>query len=75
MPCTRKIDDRYSITIRSDRLPRGAGCESIGDVFVTKTCRDIGVVVSADGRTMTSAEERVFSRARERICHHKRRKL
>lgn len=67
MPCTLKIDDRYSVTIRSDRLPRDAGWESTGDIFVTKTCRDIGVVVWAEGSTMPIAEDRVYRRACERI--------
>jgi hypothetical protein len=64
MPSTRKIDDRHSVTIRSDRRPRG-GWESKGDVFVTATCRDIGVTVRGEGRTMSSAEARAFAEARK----------
>ena len=63
MPHTREIDDRHSVTIRSDRRPRG-GWESTGDIFVTATCKDIGVTVHGEGRTMTSAEARAFAEAR-----------
>lgn len=63
MPHTREIDDRHSVTIRSDRRPRG-GWESRGDIFVTTTCRDIGVTVHGEGRTMSSAETRAFAEAR-----------
>lgn len=63
MPHTRKIDDRHSVTIRSDQR-RGGGWESEGDIFVTATCRDIGVTVRGDGRTMCSAEARAFAEAR-----------
>ena len=64
MPHTREIDDRHSVTIRSDRRARG-GWESAGDIFVTATCRDIGVTVHGEGRTMTSAEARAFAEARK----------
>lgn len=63
MPHTRKIDDRYSVTIRSDRRRTG-GWESEGDIFVTTTCKDIGVTVTGEGRTMSSAEARAFAEAR-----------
>lgn len=63
MPCTRKIDDRHSVTIRSDRR-RGGGWESEGDLFVTATCRDIGVTVRGAGRTLPAAEARAFAAAR-----------
>ena len=63
MPHTRQVDDRHSVTIRSDRRPRG-GWESQGDIFVTRTCRDIGVTVHGEGRTMCSAEARAFAEAR-----------
>lgn len=63
MPYTREIDDRYSVTIRSDGCPRG-GWEAEGDIFVTTTCKDIGVTVRGEGRTMSSAEARAFAEAR-----------
>lgn len=63
MPHTRPIDDRYSVTIRSDRRVRG-GWESEGEIFLTATCMDIGVTVRGEGRTMTSAEARAFAEAR-----------
>lgn len=63
MPHTRKIDDRYSVTIRSDRRRTG-GWESEGDIFVTATCKDIGVTLTGEGRTMSSAEARAFAEAR-----------
>ena len=62
MPSTRKVDDRYSVTIRSDR--RASGWQSEGDIFVTATCRDVGVTVQGEGRTMSSAEARAFAEAR-----------
>ena len=64
MPCTRKVDDRHSVTIRSDRRRRGGGWESEGDIFVTATCRDIGVTVRGEGRTLPAAEARAFAEAR-----------
>jgi hypothetical protein len=63
MPCTREIDDRHSVTIRSDKR-RGVGWESEGDIFVTATCKDIGVTVRGEGRTMPSSEARAFAEAR-----------
>ena len=63
MPHTRQVDDRYSVTIRSDRRA-GGGWESEGEIFLTATCRDIGVTVRGEGRTMTSAEARAFAEAR-----------
>lgn len=63
MPHTRAIDDHYSVTIRSDKRRLG-GWESQGDIFATATCRDIGVTVRGEGRTMTSAEARAFAEAR-----------
>ena len=63
MPYTREIDDRHSVTIRSDRRPRG-GWESEGDIFVTATCRNIGVTVRGEGRTLPAAEARAFAEAR-----------
>lgn len=63
MPHTRQVDDRYSVTIRSDRRV-GDGWESEGEIFLTATCRDIGVTVRGEGRTMTSAEARAFAEAR-----------
>lgn len=63
MPHTREVDDRHSVTIRSDRRPRGRW-ESEGDIFVTRTCKDIGVTVRGEGRTMSSAEARAFAEAR-----------
>lgn len=65
MPHTRKVDDRHSVTIRSDHR-RSGGWESQGDIFVTATCRDIGITVHGEGRTMTSAEARAFAEARRR---------
>ena len=64
MPCTREIDDRHSVTIRSDRRTRG-GWESGGGIFVTATCKNIGVTVRGEGRTMSSAEARAFAEARK----------
>jgi hypothetical protein len=63
MPHTRQLDDRHSVTIRSDRR-RSGGWESEGDIFVTATCKDIGVTVRGEGRTMSSAEQRAFAQAR-----------
>lgn len=63
MPHTREIDDRHSVTIRSDRRRTG-GWESEGDIFITATCRDIGVTVRGEGRNMSSAEARAFAEAR-----------
>jgi len=63
MPHTREVDDRHSVTIRSDQRRTG-GWESQGDIFVTATCKDVGVTVRGEGRTMTSAEARAFAEAR-----------
>ena len=63
MPNTRKIDELYSVTIRSDKR-RGGGWESEGEIFLTATCRDIDVTVRGEGRTMSSAEQRAFAEAR-----------
>ena len=63
MPCTRKIDDRHSVTIRSDRR-LGGGWESEGAIFVTATRRDIGATVRGEGRTLPAAEARAFAEAR-----------
>lgn len=63
MPHTRKIDDLYEVTIRSDRRRTG-GWESQGDIFVSATQRDIGVTVHGEGRTMSSSEARAFAKAR-----------
>ncbi len=63
MPYTREVNDRHSVTIRSDRRPHG-GWEAEGDIFVTATCKDIGVTVRGEGRTMSSAEARAFVEAR-----------
>ena len=63
MPSTQKVDDRHSVTIRSDRRPTGAW-ESDGDIFVTATCKDVGATVHGEGRTMSSAEARAFAQAR-----------
>lgn len=63
MPNTRKLDDRLSVTIRSDRR-RGSGWESEGDIFVTATGKDTGVSVHGEGRTMSSAEARAYAEAR-----------
>lgn len=63
MPNTREIDDRFSVTIRSDKR-RVGGWESEGDIFVTSSGKDIGVTVNGEGRTMTSAEQRAFAKAR-----------
>jgi hypothetical protein len=71
MPHTRKVDDRHSVTIRSDRRRGGGGWESTGDIFVTATNEDVGPTVHGEGRTMTSAEERAFQEAR-RWCSDRR---
>ena len=63
MPCTRKLDERHSVTIRSDRR-RSGGWESEGDIFVTATQKDIGVTVHGEGRTLPSSEARAFADAR-----------
>lgn len=63
MPNTRKVDDRHSVTIRSDHR-RGGEWESDGDIFVTATGKDVGVTVHGEGRTMSSAETRAFAEAR-----------
>lgn len=63
MPNTRRIDELYSVTVRSEKR-RGGGWESEGEIFVTATCRDIGVTVRGEGRTMSSAEQRAFAEAR-----------
>lgn len=63
MPCTRKVDDRHSVTIRSGRR-NGCGWESAGDIFITATCKDVGATVHGEGRTMSSAEARAFAEAR-----------
>lgn len=64
MPCTRKLDERHSVTIRSDRR-RSGGWESEGDIFVTATQKDIDVIVRGEGRTLPSAEARAFYEARK----------
>lgn len=63
MPSTQKVDDRHSVTIRSDRR-NGGGWESVGDIFVTATCRDVGATVHGEGPTLSSAETRAFAEAR-----------
>ena len=63
MPNTRKLDDRHSVTIRSDRR-RGRGWESEGDIVVTAARKDTGVTVHGEGRTMSSAEARAYAEAR-----------
>ena len=70
MPHTRKVDDRHSVTIRSDRR-RGGGWESNGDIYVTATNEDAGPTVHGEGRTMTSAEERTFQEARRWCFDHR----
>jgi hypothetical protein len=64
MPCTRKIDDRYEVTISSDRCRTG-GWESEGHIFVTATGKSNGVTVKGEGRTLPSAEQRAFAEARK----------
>ena len=73
MPSTQKVDDRHSVTIRSDRRRTG-GWESDGDIFVTATCKDVGATVHGGGRTMSSAEARAFAQAR-RWCLTRRPRL
>lgn len=63
MPHTRKIDDLYEVTIRSDRRRTG-GWESRGDIFVSANGKDVGVTVHGQGRTMSAAEARAFTEAR-----------
>ena len=63
MPNTRKLDDRPSVTIRSDRR-RGGGLESESDIFVTAPGKDTGVTVHGEGWTMSSAEARAYAEAR-----------
>jgi hypothetical protein len=65
MPCTVKLNDYYSVTISSDR-ERSGGWESEGEIFITATCRDIGVSVSGEGRTLPASERRALAQARER---------
>ncbi len=65
MPHTRKVDDRHSVTIRSERRRDRGGWESTGDIYVTATNEDVGPTVHGEGRTMTSAEERAFQEARD----------
>jgi hypothetical protein len=70
MPCTRKIDDRYEVTIRSDPLRRG-GWESEGDIYNSETREDVGVRVRGQGRTMPAAEDRAFGEARRWCFEHR----
>lgn len=66
MPCSVQLDDHLSVTIRSDRGRRG-GWEARGELYVTATCRDVGVSVSGEGRTLPAAEARALAAAR-RSC-------
>ena len=73
MPCTRPIDDTHSVTISSDRR-HGGGWESTGDIFLTANCRDIGVTVRGEGRTLPSSETRAFAAARRWSMNRPRRR-
>ena len=63
VPCTRKIDDRFDVTIRSDRR-RSGGWEAEGTIFATATGKPVGPAVSGEGRTLPAAEQRAFAKAR-----------
>ena len=60
---TSKIDERYSVTIRSDKR-RGGGWGAEGEIYVTATGRDIGVTVRGQGRTKSAADGRALAEAR-----------
>jgi hypothetical protein len=69
MPGTRKIDDRYNVTISSERR-RGGGWRAEGDICVAGTDKWVGVTVEGEGSTMSAAEERAFAAARHWCLTH-----
>lgn len=70
MPCTRVIDDRYSVSISSHPVRHG-GWEAEGDVFVTTTQAATPITVRGEGRTLAAAEEQAVAEAR-RLCRERR---
>lgn len=60
---TSKLDERYSVTIRSDKR-RGGGWEAEGQVFAASTGRNIGVSVRGEGCTKSAADTRALAQAR-----------
>lgn len=69
MPGTRKIDDRYNVTIRPERR-RGGGWRAEGDIHVAATGKSVGPTVEGEGRTISVAEERAFAAARTWCLTH-----
>lgn len=64
MPYTRKLDERHSVTIRSDQPSRGVWVAE-GEIFKTAEpgC-DLGKIVHGEGKTMQVAEQQAFDAAR-----------